>query len=256
MKVARIAIAGVAITAGAVAWMLSSSEPPPVEQAPVAQKPAVETDWVLVAKADLPIGTPLKQDDLTWAEWPKTSIGPITISRSQDARATETLTGAITRAPFYAGEPIRRDKVVKGNNAGFLSAILPAGQRAVSINIDSSGASSAGGFILPNDRVDVLLTASAGDSQETSTLLSAIRVLAIGQNISEKDGEKVVTGSHATLDVTPSQATKLILAQRQGQLSLVLRSLLDGVSKKPSEDEPDEDTERQMTVVRYGVSTR
>ena len=256
MKVARIAIAGVAITAGAVAWMLSGSEPAPVVNTPIVQKPAIETDWVLVAKNDLPIGSPLKQGDLTWAEWPKSAIGPITIARSQDAQAATTLQGAITRAPFYAGEPIRRDKVVKGNNAGFLSAILPAGQRAVSINIDSSGASSAGGFILPNDRVDVLLTASAGDSQETTTLLSAIRVLAIGQNISEKDGEKVVTGSHATLDVTPSQASKLILAQRQGQLSLVLRSLLDGVSKKAAEDEPDEETDRHLTVVRYGVSAR
>ncbi|HEY8580271.1 MAG TPA: Flp pilus assembly protein CpaB [Beijerinckiaceae bacterium] len=256
MKVARLAVAGVAITAGLIAYMLSGSEPAPQQSPVVVQKPAVETDWILVAKNDLQVGTPLKATDLAWAEWPRNAVSQVAIARSQEANAQQELTGAITRAPFFAGEPIRRDKIVKSANAGFLSAILPAGQRAVSINIDSSGASSAGGFILPNDRVDVLLTAATQDGAETTTVLSAVRVLAIGQNITEKDGEKVVTGSHATLDVTPAQATKLTLAQRQGQLSLVLRSMLDGTTKRSAEDEIDEELDRRLTVVRYGVSTR
>ena len=68
----------------------------------------------------------------------------------------------MARNAFLAGEPIRREKLIKANGSGFMSAILPSGMRAVAISIDTRGATSAGGFILPNDRVDVLRTARAG----------------------------------------------------------------------------------------------
>ena len=108
---------------------------------------------------------------------------------------------------MIAGEPIRREKLVKGQ--GFMSAILPAGMRAVAINIDSQGATSAGGFILPGDRVDVIRTsrdASAGASSDnyvSETLLQNVKVLAVGPNIQEKNGQSVVVGSNATLELDP-----------------------------------------------------
>ncbi len=70
--------------------------------------------------------------------------------------AMDDVKGSMTRDSFLRGEPMRRDKLVKGGAGGFMSAILPSGMRAVAIKIDNSGDSTAGGFILPNDRVDVV----------------------------------------------------------------------------------------------------
>ncbi len=115
------------------------------------------------------------------------------------------------RSPFLAGEPIRAQKLVRPES-GFMAAILPAGMRAVAIVTDSRGTNSAGGFILPNDRVDVIRTfrdeaasKNAGtDVQLSQTVLRDIRVLAVGQLIQEKNGTNVVTGETATLALTPA----------------------------------------------------
>ena len=132
--------------------------------------------------------------------------------------------------------------------------------RAVAISIDSRGASSAGGFILPNDRVDIIRTfrddessrAGGVDVHMSETILTNIRVLAIGQNIQERNGEKVVTGETATLELTPAQAEMITLAQKIGHLSLALRSLADA---NQTQDAPRSDrAESALTVVRYGVA--
>jgi pilus assembly protein CpaB len=156
------------------------------------------------------------------------------------------------------GEPIRREKLIRADGGGFMSAILPSGMRAVAITIDTRGATSAGGFILPNDRVDVIRTyrdddasrSGGGDTQVSETLLNNIRVLAIGQTVQERNGEKVVTGETATLELTPAQAELVTLAQKVGQLSLALRSLVDA-------NQPEAAIRREetgLTVVRYGVA--
>ncbi|MDB5569666.1 MAG: cpaB, partial [Hyphomicrobiales bacterium] len=177
------------------------------------------------------------------------------IKRSEEPGAQESVRGAIARGGFIQGEPIRREKLVKGPNAGFLSALLPAGSRAVAINIDASGGSSAGGFILPNDRVDVVRTSTAADGMESETILTNMRVLAIGQNIEEKNGERVVAGSNATLEADPVQAETLILAQRTGQISLVLRSMMDASGRPKADVAAPPDADRgSVTVIRYGVS--
>jgi pilus assembly protein CpaB len=157
------------------------------------------------------------------------------------------------------GEPIRKDKLIKGANGGFMSAILPEGRRALAINIVSSGARTAGGFILPNDRVDVINTRRddeatrirQADAFVSETILQNIRVLAIGQNVQERNGEKVVIGETATLELDPRQAEVVTLAQRMGELALVLRSLSD--ASKPEENPVSRD-EAGLTIVRYGVS--
>src|SRR3954462_8938948 len=134
-----------------------------------------------------------------------------------------------------------------------MSAILPSGMRAVAISIDNRGATSAGGFILPNDRVDVIRTSRIGDDSNAAvtseTILTNIRVLAIGQNVQEHNGEKVVTGETATLELMPAQAEVVTLAQKTGQLSLALRSLADAHQDTPREERADQ----ALTVVRYGV---
>ncbi|HVL74271.1 MAG TPA: Flp pilus assembly protein CpaB, partial [Beijerinckiaceae bacterium] len=167
-------------------------------------------------------------------------------------------TGSIARSSFLSGEPIRREKLIKASGSGFMSAILPSGMRAVAISIDTRGATSAGGFILPNDRVDVIRTfrdqdASGGTGSEvhlSETILTNIRVLAIGPHIQERNGEKVVTGETATLELSPAQAELVTLAQKVGQLSLALRSLADAHETGERREARDEGG---LTIVRYGV---
>jgi pilus assembly protein CpaB len=161
----------------------------------------------------------------------------------------------IVRAPFVAGEPIREVKLVNAKGSGFMAAILPAGMRAISTQI--SAETGAGGFILPNDRVDVILTPRGGrDSDKnggaSETILRNVRVLAIDQTIEEKNGLKVVVGKTATLELAPGQTETLALSQQLGVLSLALRSIADTTDDSKTDET---DSRRNVNVVRFGVST-
>ena len=166
----------------------------------------------------------------------------------------------VARAPFIAGEPIREAKLVKVKGSGFMAAILPSGMRAVSIGV--SPESAAAGFILPNDHVDVVLTRrdreaekAAGIEVHTSeTILADIRVLAIDQQLEEKNGQKVVVGKTATLELTPGQVEVVTLARQTGTLSLALRSITDA-GKATIKSEDDKGKRDAVNVVRFGVST-
>jgi pilus assembly protein CpaB len=260
MKPVRLAIAGVAGLAGVLALMLSGREPAPVVvQTPAAPKDDPKFAEVLVAKVDISMGTSLSENDLTWAKWPQELAASTLIQKSARPNALEEFKGAIVRQPFFTNEPIREEKVIKGNGSGFLSAILPSGKRAIAISIDSRGATSAGGFILPNDHVDVIVTRRDADASTRAgsdvyssiTILSNVRVLAIGQNVQEKNGERVVVGETATLELEPSQAEQVTLNQRTGTLALALRSMVD--INKPEEKRP-KSAGSGMTIVRFGVA--
>jgi pilus assembly protein CpaB len=228
----------------------------------VTQAPGLETEDVLVAARDLPMGSVIADGDMTFEAWPRASATPATIRRSDGPAVLEDIKGSIARTNFLAGEPIRRDKLVKGPNSGFLSAILPSGLRAVAINVDSRGSTSAGNFILPNDHVDIIHTyndaeaskATGTDVYASETILANVRVLAIGPNVQEKNGEQIVAGETATLELDSHQAEIVTLAQRVGQLSLALRSMLDANATvdthKPVADDD------KITIVRYGVATQ
>lgn len=234
MKPARLLVLAVALVAAAVAALLVMRNP---ESQPVVveRREPVQTVDVLVASGELPRGQSLKGDDVKWQAWPVDNKPTGVITRSEAPSATGDLTGSIVTSGFLAGEPIRRDKLVKADGNGFMSAILPPGMRAVAVSIDTKGANSAGGFILPNDRVDVIKTyrddegskAGGTDIQMSETVLSNVRVMAIGQNVQERSADKVVSGETATLEVTSTQAELLALAQKVGQISLALRSLSD-----------------------------
>ena len=267
MKKSRIIVLFLALAAAGGAFVMASgSGSPPPGPAPVAAlpppPPPPATDDVIVTARDLPLGTKIGDGDLAWQSWPKDAVPPGTMSKSQDPKAIDGLKNSIVRVAMFKGEPIRGEKLIKGDNSGFMSAILPTGKRAVAINIDSQGATTAGGFILPNDRVDVVRTYRPdtkpgapllnGDAFLTDTLLSNVKVLAIGQNVQEKNGQPVVVGSNATLELEPEQAETVILAQRTGQLSLVLRSLLDA---NQAGGEAVRQAGHGLSVVRYGTIT-
>lgn len=260
MKKAQIAVLGVAIAAGVAAYALMPGQEAPQIQVVNAPPPQIiENDDVLVAANALDYGTTLNETAVRWQSWPKSSPIAGVIRKSTVPNAVEELKGSIVRGHFMADEPIRRERLVKGPTAGLMSTLVSPGFRAVAINIDSSGASTAGGFVLPNDRVDIMKTyreedgpKGAGDTQSTETILRNIRVLAIGQNVQDKNGEKVVIGDTATLEVSPAQAETLALAQKTGSLSLALRSLADSNPAQADETASKDDT--SITLVRYGVA--
>jgi pilus assembly protein CpaB len=244
----------VALAAGGVAALLAGrSDKTP---APVVEAPKFDTVDVLVAKADIPRGQALTPADFSWEAWPSSSAGSNFIRKKDRPKALENLTGMIVRAPFVAGEPIREAKLVNAKGSGFMAAILPSGMRAVSTQI--SPETGAGGFILPNDRVDVIMTPRASRDADkggasSETILRNIRILAIDQTVEEKNGQKVVVGKTATLELSSSQAETLALSQQLGTLSLALRSIADGSSNDSNSDAAD--SRRNINVVRFGVST-
>jgi pilus assembly protein CpaB len=121
-----------------------------------------------------------------------------------------------------------------------MSSILPSGKRAIATQIAAD--TSAGGFILPNDYVDVIMTrrSQTGSGPEgfiTETILKNIRVLAIDQAIQEdEDGRKVKVGQTATLELSPQQAEIITVAQQMAdRLTLALRSTADAQEKVQGE---------------------
>ena len=256
MNTARIIVLTIAIGAGGLAaYLASGSDPAPV--APVVQLPTVD---VLVAKGDIPLGQPVRPDDVQWQSWPAATTSNSFIRRSERPDAASQIAGSIARSPFIAGEPIRDGKLVKSDGSGFMAAILPTGMRAVSTEI--SPETGAGGFILPNDRVDVILSKreknpdrnGASDLVNSEIILGNIRVLAIDQTIEEKDGQKVVVGKTATLELKPEQSESLARARQSGTLSLALRSLADANAADINTDERSNKRD-SVNVVRFGVPT-
>lgn len=258
MNRARIVVLTVAICAGGVAAYLASgsdnSAPPPA--APVAQLPTVD---VLVAKNDIGLGQTVKPEDVQWQTWPAATASSIFIRRNERPEAATQVSGSIARAPFIQGEPIRDQKLVKPEGSGFMAAILPTGMRAISTEI--SPETGAGGFILPNDRVDVLLTRrlknpdQGGQDIVTSEIILAnIRVLAIDQAPKEKDGQNTVVGKTVTLELNPTQTATLSAARQSGTLSLALRSIVD---VKMSEITIDDSAKRDgVSIIRYGIPSQ
>ena len=180
-----------------------------------AEVPKFDTVDILVAKSDVQRGQTLTPADVFWQAWPATTASGNFIRRTDRPKAIENLNGMIVRAPFVAGEPIREAKLVNSKGSGFMAAILPTGMRAISTQI--SPETGAGGFILPNDRVDVILTPRANRDANAS-----------------------------------GQAETLALSQQLGTLSLALRSLADSAADDSKSDESD--ARRNVNVVRFGVS--
>ena len=257
-------IVAVAIAAfgGAYAFLSGGQGSRPA--APVADAtPTAPTDEVLVAGRDLPMGSSVGPEDLAWQVWPKAAVSELMIARSRSPGGLDDAKGSMTRVAFLRGEPMRQDKLVKGASGGFMSAILPSGKRAVAIKIDNGGDTSAGGFILPNDRVDVVRLARDDEATRAkgvevvaaTTILANVRVLAIGQNVEEQNGKKVVVGANATLELEPDQVNLIVLAQNAGaaNLHLALRSLADSGGPARTLTDGAARAGGGLTVIRFGA---
>ena len=239
MKPARIILLLVALVAGGLAAFLvtrgSRPAPQQVVQTEVVQEAKTQ---ILVAKSPIGMGERLSEASVEWQDWPEGAVRPeyVTISAMPDAPVD--LKGAVARFEFFPGEPIREAKLVRADQ-GYLSAVLAEGMRGVSVGV--SAETSAGGFIVPNDHVDVVLTTQTDTGQQSRVILSNVRVLAIGARLGEmgtSGGQEdpnapaptPVTFDSSTiakLELSPGQAETLINASSLGQLSLALRSVVD-----------------------------
>ena len=261
MKRARLIVLAIAFAAaGGAAYVAKNLTTTTVKTVEVD---TAETVDVLVASRDIRLGDAVQSDDMKWYAWPKRAAVSGYITKARHPDALSKYSGAIARAPFLSGEPIKEQKLIKVSEGGVMAAILPAGMRAISTPIREE--TSAGGFILPNDRVDVIVSrrerSARKDEHVSETVLRNVRVLAIGQAIEIKDGKKVANGKTATLELSPRQAETLSLAQNMGEISLALRSLSDSLRSGESGPETvdnDLNGERGSTVklLKYGIPSR
>ncbi|MBT9291278.1 Flp pilus assembly protein CpaB [Prosthecodimorpha staleyi] len=265
MKVARLLVLTVAIGAGLAAAMVATSmigtnEAPPSTPVADAPAPRMDTVEVLVLGRDIPMGGKVAAADLIWQPWPKSGMSEAYIAKANRPNATLELVGTIARQPIAAGEPVREGRLIKSDR-GYMSVILSPGMRALAVEVKA--VSTAGGFVLPNDHVDIILTraapktagSSGGDPFVSETLLTNIRVLAIDQQVIEKGEPAVVARDTATLELTPRQVEIVAQAQQLGTISLVLRSIRDADVPIADDGNRNEATSA-VRVVRYGVTSR
>lgn len=245
MPASKFLILGVAAVAAVGAGYVAKNmtAPPPNVVVNEPARPAIAMTDVLTVTSDVPMGEMLG-DHVGWQQWPSSNVGENFITKDQAPDDLEKFKKSLARVALYAGEPVRVSKLV-GDGNSFMSSILPKGMRAVATQISAD--TSAGGFILPNDYVDVIMSrrkpAQAGTGQpavdafQTETILKNIKVLAIDQAIQEdEDGRKVKVGTTATLELTPQQAEIITVAQQMSdRLTLALRSVADTQEKNLDE---------------------
>ncbi len=260
MKPARIILLIVALVAGGLAAFLVTRGGPAPEQIVTTEVVQEAKTQILVATIPIGVGQRLTPEAVQWQDWPEGAIRPEYVTISALPEAPMALSGSVARFEIFPGEPIREAKLVRADQ-GYLSAVLSEGMRGVSVGV--TAVSSSGGFVVPNDHVDVLLTTSGAAGQQSEVILSNVRVLAIGQRL----GELGTTGGQedpttptttpvtftdstiATLELTPGQAETLVNASTVGQLSLTLRSGVD-FNKPMSADDPG--SSQTVRLIRFG----
>ena len=236
------------------------------------QQPEIGHVQVVLARTDLPLGEKLKSTDLVVVDWPE-NLKP----KGSFADMSEIVDRVIKTA-VYEGETIIESKLAPSGSEGGFPAVIPPGMRALTVSVNTQ--TGVSGFLLPNTRVDVLVTVPSSVNKRYSTtkiILEDIKVLAVDQTY-ERKGDEPVAVQSVTLLVTPRQAEKLALACTEGKLQLSLRNTSDRtvqptsgvrlselitrrtytptVTKKPVEKkqapvEP-EITERVVEVIRSG----
>ncbi|MEX1146894.1 MAG: Flp pilus assembly protein CpaB [Sphingomonadales bacterium] len=235
--VAAVFIAGVTAIL-ARSWL--STERPQQETA-AAPAPRAELE-ILVARHDLPAGRIVQQGDLRWQAWPNVSL-PEQYIRNAGGNAGDntinTLTGGVVRSGLRAGEPLTVSRVARPGDHGFMAAVITPGMRAITVRVDPT--SGIAGFIFPGDRVDLILSHRIEDpdnrreSRAGETVLTNVRVVAIDQRTNDQSNTPSPANT-VTLEVSPKQVERVVVARALGDLSLSLRSLADPAMAAELED--------------------
>jgi pilus assembly protein CpaB len=261
MRVSRVVLLLVALLAGGLAAFLATrGGPPPVETTATQVVQEARTQ-ILVAKTAIGMGERLSPDNLEWQDWPVGAVRPEYVTIAATPAALTDMKGTVARFEFFPGEPIREQKLVHADQ-GYLSAVLDKGMRGVSIAVTADSAS--GGFIVPNDHVDVVLTRSGESGDTSETILHNVRVLAINTRLGElgatgaptdpsaERAEVFASTAIATLELSPGQGETIINATSLGKLSLALRSIVDF---KDTASDVTTANNQPIRVVRFGQQT-
>jgi pilus assembly protein CpaB len=209
----------------------------PREQAPVATVKEAPGKKVLVAKANLPAGTILKEEDLEWQKWPEDGLNAVYLIEGQNDMTT--VLGAVVRRGIAAGGPITETMIARPGDRGFLAAVLRPGMRAISVSIEDE--TSISGLLFPGDHVDLLLLQQmpelegpdgeditgplSFEPRTAETILEDIRVLAIDRTVNDIENQEPQQLRTVTLELTPKQAEMVHAIRDLGDLSLMLRGL-------------------------------
>ena len=255
---ALLLIVPLAVAVVAARFLLPSEEP---KQAAVTQKPAPEpveepkTRKVVAAARELRVGTLLRDEDLTTIDIAVDEIRREHVAMD-DAKTVDALRGHVVRQTVAADTPLSRFALVGPGQRGFLAAVLRPGTRAATIRPGESAQHA--GLIDPGDRVDVILVArlpldSGPEQALTSTILEDVRVIAVDRQVGTGagDGEggkdvertKIVT---VTLEVSPTQADLLALAEQEGTLFLAIRPLAAAAAAAAAEGRVEAATLRDL----------
>jgi pilus assembly protein CpaB len=239
----------VAIVVGVVVLRFNETPPPPpaVVQSEPPKDVGIKTVDVLVAKVDVPVGTVIDSTMVDTQPWPEHLVLDSFISVPADGGAGAGVLGKVARSSIQAREPFIRSKLADPNDPGFISASLPSGMRAITLPVDAI--SGVAGYVFPGDHVDVLFSHSAsigeqsgsGRASVSEVVAANVRVLAVGGRESStpsSDGSGPASSGSAassvTLEVSDENVQRIRLAEKNGNLSLSLRSIRDDNSSSPS----------------------
>lgn len=201
----------------------------PVETASVGE--AIAGEQVLVVTRDIPQGAALVPSDLAVRLFPQQSVAPQMVRVSQQPSAQSDLVGAVTRRPFAQGEPLTLGSVIQPDGRGFMAAVLEPGFRAVAIQVSLD--STAGGFIQPNDHVDVISTTmvmgqGGREVARSAIVLENVRVLALNDIVQPQTAGESPTrldAQVAVLELGADDARTLAEADGGGEITLALRGV-------------------------------
>lgn len=264
MSMVRIAVLAVALVAAGLAAYLAQQSPEQEAAPVIVEKP--ETVRVLIASRDIAPGKGIAAADLEWQEWPEAALTPQFIQdKGRDSK--DAVIGALARSMISQGEPIFPARLIKSGEAGVLAALLRPGMRAATIEVDDD--TGVAGFVLPNDRVDVVSINTRSDDggrgpAVSRTILFNVRVIAVDQNFQGASEDGTFRAKTVTLELAPAQVELLRRAEANGDLSLSLRALQDpdgagaddtiaaATGPSPKQDSPGRGS---VKVIKYGITT-
>jgi pilus assembly protein CpaB len=273
MERKKLMLAGaLGVAAIGLFFVLESRNAPAPQATPMATAPVVEQiehEFVLVAISDVQRGQRITPEMLDWQQWPAEAVAPSFIVRESRPQAIDELTESVVRMDIFTGEPVNEAKLVRAGDSGLMAALLAPGMRAITTRVSTD--SAAGGFIMPGDKVDIVLTKQLprdpNQSQATNvtmytagTIFEDVKVLAMNQNYTTgpESPAALDSVSFATFELSPSDAEVLEAAAETGTISLMLRGLQpNGVARNAATFEIEEVPESSSVVVyRNGQQTQ
>lgn len=255
----RIAVLGVAaIAAGIAALLVRGMLGGGTQDVQASLFPEeYVTVEILVAVEAIAPGRRLSEDAVRWQTWLESSVAAEFMTSEDYPEIAEAIDGAVVRAPLVAGEPITETKIVRAGNASFMAATITSGKRAMAIPISEE--LGAGGFVLPNDRVDVILTREVERDEtmffQSNMILQDVRVLASDQVLHQEDDQQFKIASTVTLELSLFESVLIAQAQATGVLSLALRALGDNAEVVVrGSSSLVRSRANGVTVIRYGIA--